>query len=141
MSTTDYRIGDAEREQAVSSLGEHYLAGRLTKEEYDERADAAWTAKTASALAPLFRDLPPLHRQAVSSMPSSTRSPSALRPRRSARRRPMFPVFPVVALFVFLLVVTPLHMPWWAWLVFLWLWFSGGLAFLSRGFRHRWGPR
>lgn len=52
------RIGDADREAAVSALGEHYAAGRLTKEEYDERADHAYAARTASALWPLFADLP-----------------------------------------------------------------------------------
>jgi uncharacterized membrane protein len=54
----EIRIGDAEREAAVAALGEHYAAGRLTKEEYDERAAVAWTAKTNSALWPLFADLP-----------------------------------------------------------------------------------
>lgn len=54
----EIRIGDAEREAAVTALGEHYAAGRLTKEEYDERAGVAWTAKTNSALWPLFADLP-----------------------------------------------------------------------------------
>src|SRR4051812_13703703 len=54
----ELRIGDAEREAAVSALGEHYAAGRLTKDEYDERAAVAWTAKTNAALWPLFADLP-----------------------------------------------------------------------------------
>jgi hypothetical protein len=54
----ELRIGDAEREAAVAALGEHYAAGRLTKDEYDERAGVAWTAKTNSALWPLFADLP-----------------------------------------------------------------------------------
>jgi len=54
----EVRIGDAEREAAVTALGEHYAAGRLTKEEYDERADRAWAARTHSALWPLFADLP-----------------------------------------------------------------------------------
>jgi hypothetical protein len=54
----ELRIGDAEREAAVQALGEHFAAGRLTKDEYDERADLAWSARTASALAPLFADLP-----------------------------------------------------------------------------------
>ena len=52
------RIGDAERDQAVTALGEHFVAGRLSKEELDERADAAWAARTSGDLAPLFRDLP-----------------------------------------------------------------------------------
>ena len=55
---TELRIGDADRETAVRALGEHYAAGRLTKEEFDERADLAWAAKTGSALRPLFADLP-----------------------------------------------------------------------------------
>jgi hypothetical protein len=55
---TELRIGDADREAAVRALGEHYAAGRLTKEEYDERAGIAWTAKTNSVLWPLFADLP-----------------------------------------------------------------------------------
>jgi len=54
----ELRIGDAEREAAVGALGEHYAAGRLSKEEFDERADVAWAARTRSALWPLFVDLP-----------------------------------------------------------------------------------
>ncbi|QNN53351.1 DUF1707 SHOCT-like domain-containing protein [Nocardioides mesophilus] len=60
-SSPDLRIGDAEREAAISALGEHYAAGRLDKEEYDERAAIAWTARTVSALRPLFADLPAPH--------------------------------------------------------------------------------
>jgi hypothetical protein len=54
----ELRIGDAEREAAVSALGEHYAAGRLTKQEYDERADRALAARTQMELFPLFADLP-----------------------------------------------------------------------------------
>lgn len=54
----ELRIGDDEREAAVTALGEHYAAGRLTKEEFDERSEQAWAARTASALMPLFADLP-----------------------------------------------------------------------------------
>jgi hypothetical protein len=54
----EIRVGDDEREAAVAALGEHYAAGRLTKEEYDERADLAWQARTRSQLFPLFADLP-----------------------------------------------------------------------------------
>lgn len=54
----ELRIGDAERDAAVSALGEHYAAGRLTTQEYDERADRAWAARTGSDLASLFEDLP-----------------------------------------------------------------------------------
>lgn len=57
-SGQELRIGDSEREAAVAALGDHYAAGRLTKEEYDERAARAWEARTRSALWPLFSDLP-----------------------------------------------------------------------------------
>lgn len=52
------RIGDADRQEAVDLLGEQYAQGRLTREELDERTDAAWSAKTRGDLAPLFVDLP-----------------------------------------------------------------------------------
>ena len=54
----ELRIGDGERDAAVAALGEHYAQGRLTKDELDERTDAAWTARTAADLRPLFADLP-----------------------------------------------------------------------------------
>jgi len=55
---TPVRIGDAERDQAVSDLGDHFAAGRLTREEFDERADQAIQARFSTDLEPLFADLP-----------------------------------------------------------------------------------
>ena len=52
------RIGDAERDQAVSALGEHFAAGRLTREEFDDRSDHAMRARYVDDLAPLLADLP-----------------------------------------------------------------------------------
>ena len=52
------RVSDAERDQAVSELGEHFQAGRLTLEEFDERSDLALHAKTGNDLVALFTDLP-----------------------------------------------------------------------------------
>ncbi|GAA3575460.1 hypothetical protein GCM10022197_35700 [Microlunatus spumicola] len=52
------RIGDAERDRAAELLREHMAQGRLTAEEFDERIEAALTARTASDLDPLFTDLP-----------------------------------------------------------------------------------
>ena len=46
-------------------LGEHYAVGRLTKDEFDERSDAVWSAKTRGDLAPLFADLPGALRRPV----------------------------------------------------------------------------
>jgi TM2 domain-containing membrane protein YozV len=59
MSTPDpVRIGNREREAAVRELGEHFAEGRLDPQEYEERASAAYAARTADDLAPLFKDLP-----------------------------------------------------------------------------------
>lgn len=52
------RVGTAEREQAATSLGEHFAAGRLDVTEYDERVARAYAAKTTVELAELFTDLP-----------------------------------------------------------------------------------
>ncbi len=56
--TRGVRIGTAERESAAVSLGEHFSAGRLTADEYDERVVLAYQARTAADLEPLFADLP-----------------------------------------------------------------------------------
>ncbi|MCB0885312.1 MAG: DUF1707 domain-containing protein [Propionibacteriaceae bacterium] len=52
------RIGDSERDEAVSMLQEHHAAGRLSTEEFDERMGKALEARTASDLVGLFFDLP-----------------------------------------------------------------------------------
>ena len=118
------RIGDAEREAAVAALGEHYAAGRLTKEEYDERAGAAFTARTESQLRPLFIDLP---------LPHGGRSAAPAAPRRStvpppgwARPGPprRFPLLPVLLIVIGLVLLTKVP-----WLLLLLV----GLLFWARG--------
>lgn len=52
------RIGDAEREAAASSLREHYARGRLTHEEFQQRLDAVFAARTDLDLAKINADLP-----------------------------------------------------------------------------------
>lgn len=52
------RIGDSEREAAVADLQNHLAAGRLTPEEFNERMDKAFAARTGAELTALFRDLP-----------------------------------------------------------------------------------
>ncbi|WP_405056389.1 DUF1707 domain-containing protein [Kribbella sp. NBC_01505] len=52
------RIGDAEREEAVRRLGDHYEAGRLSADEHSDRVEAALRAKTKTELGDVFTDLP-----------------------------------------------------------------------------------
>jgi Domain of unknown function (DUF1707) len=54
----DLRVSDADRDQALAELSEHYQAGRLTLEEFEERSEQALRAKTARDLVGLFTDLP-----------------------------------------------------------------------------------
>jgi Domain of unknown function (DUF1707) len=56
------RVSDAERDQAAAELGEHYQAGRLDAEEFDERLAAALRARTRGELDRLLDDLPAAHR-------------------------------------------------------------------------------
>jgi hypothetical protein len=52
------RISDAERERAVRTLGEHHAVGRLTYEEFVDRMDRAYDARTHDQLDVLTADLP-----------------------------------------------------------------------------------
>jgi hypothetical protein len=117
------RIGDAERESAVTALGDHYAAGRITKEEFDDRSGTAWSARTSGDLVPLFTDLPRLQ------------TPPPRRPRPSqASRRPGFALWWVFTL-VLVLAMTG-QVPWVAVAVFAGLWWAGILPRL-----HSWAHR
>lgn len=54
----EFRIGDAERDDAIALLQDHLSAGRLDNEEFDARIGRALQARTNSDLEPLFTDLP-----------------------------------------------------------------------------------
>ena len=56
--TPALRASDAERERAVSLLRQHVGSGRLTLEEFSERIDAVYNARTVEELAALSTDLP-----------------------------------------------------------------------------------
>jgi Domain of unknown function (DUF1707) len=52
------RASDADRDRTAAALREHLAAGRLTVEEFDERLDRAYAAKTLGQLDELMADLP-----------------------------------------------------------------------------------
>jgi hypothetical protein len=52
------RVSDADRDRAIGELSEHFQAGRLTADEFEERSGQAVRAVTGSDLAKLFADLP-----------------------------------------------------------------------------------
>ena len=57
-TTDEVRVGNAERDAAATRLGTHLTDGRLEWDEYDQRLQAAYAAKTRGDLAKLFLDLP-----------------------------------------------------------------------------------
>ena len=121
-----HRVGDAEREQATSLLAQHYADGRLEHEEYDERLDAIWTARTRQDLDLLFADLP---RQVAPARPSP--------PAVARRARRPIPLLPVLAILIGLSIL--LEAP--VWLAIFALPFLNGRRTGHRGFgAHGCGP-
>jgi hypothetical protein len=108
------RVGDAERDSAAQALGEHFAAGRLTHDEFDERSTRAWSARTAGELAALFTDLPRPHVTTGATTPWQL----ARRPRRAR-----FPFLPALALALVVALLTPvpfLVVLLLTWLAFVW---------------------
>jgi hypothetical protein len=54
----DIRVSDAERDQAIAELTDHFQSGRLTQDEFEERSGQALAARTGNELTQLFTDLP-----------------------------------------------------------------------------------
>jgi len=52
------RASDEDRSRTAAALGEHYAAGRLTLEEFQERLDKVYAATTLGELGRLVADLP-----------------------------------------------------------------------------------
>lgn len=58
---TAIRIGTHEREDAITTLGGHFAAGRLLMDEYEQRMTAVIDTRTYAELRALFDDLPAPH--------------------------------------------------------------------------------
>jgi hypothetical protein len=74
------RIGTEEREDAMRVLGEHFAAGRLPMDEYEQRVDDALGARTRADLRSLFRDLPAPHPRFMAPPPPAPLAPRPLMP-------------------------------------------------------------
>jgi hypothetical protein len=86
----EMRASDADRDAVLSELSEHFQAGRLTAEEFDERAGQALAARTHGELRNLLRDLPAARPGPQAPAATSTAAPS---------QRPSWPaLLPVAAL-------------------------------------------
>jgi uncharacterized membrane protein len=132
-SSWGLRLSDADRQEACGLLGEQYAQGRLTREEFDERSDAVWSAKTHGDLSPVFADLPGGAPHAV--------SPPRGRAHPAARFGPVGPfgfrrlLVPLFVVLVVLTIVT--HLPLVLVAVGLWFLFGHRRWHHHRGLRDR----
>lgn len=121
------RIGDAERDEAIRELGDHFAAGRLEREEFDERSATAMRARVRGDLDTLFTDLP----RAKVSAPVASRG-------LDPRMLPLFWLAPpllLLAVGLGLLTAVVANAPWVLWMLMTVFVFTG----LLRG-RHRRPP-
>jgi hypothetical protein len=123
---SDLRIGDAERERAASRLADHYVEGRLDREEHAERLDRIWAARTHADLEPVFADLPG----------HPTLAPAAPARPVSQRRLPRLPAPLLVLLVVVGTVAVLTNLP--VILAGLAVWFFLVRGCRSRRSSHRW---
>jgi hypothetical protein len=87
----EMRASDADRDSVLSELSEHFQAGRLTAEEFDERAGQALAARTHGELRNLLRDLPAAR--------PGPQAPAATSSAAAPPQRPSWPaLLPVAAL-------------------------------------------
>jgi hypothetical protein len=94
------RASDAERSATAELLRRHHAEGRLDTDEFEERVERCYTAKTRGELDALTRDLPHPRRQ----------QPRG--PRRAPR--PLAP-FVAIAVLIAVSVASDAHMLWLVW--------------------------
>jgi hypothetical protein len=92
------RVSDADRDRAIAELSEHYQAGRLSTEEFEDRTGRALQARTTADLAALFTDLPRREAPMTGATAISAASTAPASPAKSWPAR--VPVAPVAILAV-----------------------------------------
>ena len=73
------RVSDADRDAAISELGEHFQAGRLDPAELEDRAGRALRARIGSDLDELLADLPRRPQAPARPQPPARPRPALLR--------------------------------------------------------------
>jgi hypothetical protein len=128
----ELRVGDTERHEAATALGEHFATGRLDQQEFDERVQAAYAARTRLDLRRLFVDLP---EPAPFRVAPARQPPPEPRPWRPPPFVPVLPLLIVLLIVASVLTRVPLFP-----FFFVWLWLGWGRR-AWRGPRGYAGPR
>jgi len=114
----EIRASDAERDRVVGLLKQHFTDGRLTLEEFSDRMDVAYAAKTRGELVSTLRELPVLARRPAT--PAEVRAHSHGDDRGWAFPVPLIPIA-VVALLIGVMIASR-GLVLWPLFVFLWIW-------------------
>jgi Domain of unknown function (DUF1707) len=80
------RASDADRDRTASLLREHLAAGRLTPEEFSDRLDRAFGARTIGEIDSLLKDLPSIDLYRLPDAALTRRPRQADQSRRSGHR-------------------------------------------------------
>jgi Flp pilus assembly protein TadB len=117
------RASDQDRERTAAILSEHYAVGRLTLEEFQERLDRAYAARTLGELDDLMTDLPKTDpgqlpgRSGTNPSLPGRHAPGTVQP--PAGRHPdigQFWVAVTISVFVIWLISGAAGGPWFLWL-------------------------
>jgi hypothetical protein len=119
----EMKASDADRDAVVSHLSEHFQAGRLTSDEFDERAGQALAARTWGQLTDLLQDLPGTRPGPQASVAAT----SAPRPVCPPVRRAPAPIAVLAVIGIAVTVSAGIAHGHWG---FLWLAFAG--LFIAR---------
>jgi hypothetical protein len=125
------RASDADREAMAERLRHHHADGRLDAEEFQQRVDACYSAKTVGELRELLKDLP---REEEHERPSW--------PRGFWRSGP-FPFLPILLTVLVVAAITAHHHFFGFWILIP-VFFLAKMWFWRRGGRRWWygpGPR
>ncbi len=121
--TPNLRASDADREATADRLRQHHTDGRLDPEEFQERLDRCFAAKTVGELADLTRDLP---------ADAARRGASARINDGWLRRLAMVPIVPIILAIVAIhLIVGAVSGLW----ILIPLFFLVRFTIFRRGFR------
>jgi len=129
----EMKASDSDRDAVVSDLSEHFQAGRLTAEEFDERTGLALAARTWGELGDLQADLPATR---PGPQTPAARSLSA-RPWRPSRRFAPPPIAALVGLGIAIAVLVNVAQGRWG---LIWL-LLPGLLIARRLICHTGAPR
>ena len=141
MTGPDYlRVGDTERDEVAVALHDHFVQGRLTRDELDERLELTLSAKTVGDLREITRDLPGPHRPAETHRPAPHTWHAGHHPHRRRHHFLMVPPMLLGCLVIAAVMAAPMR---WAFFgaarVVLLIWLAGAVFGILR--HRRWHRR